>query len=117
MSVDYREETLLFFQCDVTSDPSTPPTVRWYSSGSDDDLTRSETPCAFVATKTLVMTIDPKSFANCAKYLGKYRCVGSNGYTRDNSTVMVTFHQVITLYYNLNKNQINFDDAIVPHYP
>ena len=91
MPVDFLEEKLFYFQCVVTSDPSTPPTVRWYKTEPTDYLVRNELPYVFVAMETLVIRIDPKCSANCTKYLGEYRCVGDNGYSRDSRTIKLAY--------------------------
>src|SRR6218665_2720703 len=95
VSVDFLEEKQLVFQCHVTSDPSTPPTVHWYKTQPFGDLVRDVPPYVNVTSEFLIITIDPKCSAECVKYLGEYRCVGNNGYSQDSQTI--TLHYVTRL--------------------
>ena len=95
--VDFLEGKQFIFQCHVTSDPSTPPTVQWYKTQPFGDLVRDELPYVNVTSEFLIITIDPNCSAECVKYLGEYRCVGDNGYSQDNETITLRHVYMSTL--------------------
>lgn len=91
VSVDFLDEKQFVFQCVVTSDPSTPPIVQWYKTEPFGDLVCSKPPYVNVTNKFLIITIYPNCSADCAQYLGEYRCVADNGYSQESRTITLSY--------------------------
>ena len=91
VSVDFPEEVQFVSQCCVTSDPSTPSTVEWRKVEPFGDLVRDEQPYVYVRKELLIVTTYPNCSSDCAKYLGEYRCIGNNNYSRDSGTITIPY--------------------------
>ena len=91
VAVDFLEEKQFVFQCYVTTDPSTPPTVLWYKTEPFGDLVRDEPPYVYVAKEFLIIMVYPNCSSQCSKYLGEYRCNGKNEYDEDNQTITLSY--------------------------
>ena len=90
-SVDFLEEKQFVFLCDVISDPSRPAIVRWYKTEPYGDLVRDEPPYIYVENRFLIIMVYPNCSSDCAKNLGEYRCIGDNGYSRENQTITISY--------------------------
>lgn len=92
VSVDLTKENWFQFNCRATSDPSTPPSVQWYKVGEyGQELVGQYNDSSNVFMEDGILTIytEPNCFTACEKYLGEYVCIGDNGYTQDNATVIL----------------------------
>ena len=91
VSVDFLEQKHFIFQCKATSDPSTPPTVRWYKTEPFGDLVRNEPPYILVEKEFLIIMVYPDCSSECSNYLGEYRCIGNNVYSQGNQTITLSY--------------------------
>ena len=91
VSVDFRHQKHFIFQCYVTSDPSTPPTVQWFKTEPFGDLVRNELPYILVEKEFLIIMIYPNCSSECSKYLGEYRCTGGSNYSSENQTITLSY--------------------------
>lgn len=96
VSIDWNEYRSLNFECDVAFDPSTPPTVRWYTIRHENEELVYSTPPGLILksvkgkpTVTLSITVSPNGTDSWIKYHGEYRCVASNGYSTAKKVVFL----------------------------
>ena len=83
VSVNVHEEHRVQFNCCVSSDPSTLPSIRWFKIGQfGDERVRNDPPFIRLVGGTLTFRINPNNTEDGGKgYLGEYKCVGDNGYS------------------------------------
>lgn len=91
MLVNFLKKQEFIFYCYVTSDPSTPATLRWHKTEPFNDLVRDEPPYVTVKNGFLVIMVYPNCSSVCAKYLGEYSCTGDNGYSRDSLKIFLSY--------------------------
>lgn len=73
--------------CRATSDPSTPPIVRWEKIKNDEEL---DLAIVTVENDTLIL-INRTCIPNPKRtnYQEEYMCIGDNGYSNDSSTIVI----------------------------
>jgi len=91
VSVDMNEGKEFTWECTVTSDPSTPPRVKWSKETEDGYRPLDEEPPALLLKDgTLKIHVVPNNKnQSWQTYLGKYRCDGENGYTNESAYVVL----------------------------
>src|SRR6218665_4045389 len=89
--VDFLKRREFVFQCNVTADPSTPPTLHWNKTEPYGDLVRNEPPYVYVKNEFLIIMFPPNCSSACAKYLGEYRCSGYNGHSREIRSITISY--------------------------
>ena len=96
VSVDMREEKNFTWQCTATSDPSTPPQVRWFKETKEGDkMVYEEPPVLLLRDGILKIHVVPNKTQGWEKYQGKYRCDGENGYTKESVNVALRVYSVL----------------------
>ena len=91
VTVNTNEEGRVELECRATSDPSTPPTIRWFKVEAEgEQLLHNEPPFVTVNAGLLSIHVAADATDKWSKYLGQYRCVADTGYSRVSQTVNIT---------------------------
>lgn len=119
ISVDMNDEKEFTWQCTATSDPSTPPQVRWFKETKEGDLLVYDGPPALsLSNGTLRIHVVPNKTQGWEQYQGKYRCDGENGYTKESVYAVLKIvnyqppgksHHLKTIRSNINQSQFFID--------
>ena len=111
VSVDMNEEKEFMWECKATSDPSTPPRVKWSKETEDGYMPVDEEPPALLLKDgTLKIHVVPnKKNHSWQKYQGTFRCDGGNDYTNESVYVVLRIKKFIAPGNPHCFNTITFD--------
>src|SRR6218665_467989 len=104
--VDFLTRKEFVFQCNVTSDPSTPPTLHWNKTEPYNDLVHEEPPYVYVKNEFLIIMFPPNCSSDCAKYLGEYKCSGYNGRNLEMRSITISYRPSTGKYATCNYNLV-----------
>jgi len=87
--VEMYEEKEVKFECSATSDPSTPPSVRWWykAENKEEEPVQENPPTVTIKDGALTIFVNPNGTQKWENYHGEYRCVGDNGYSKATAAV------------------------------
>ena len=86
--VEMYEEREVKFECSATSDPSTPPSVRWYKvENNEEQPVQDNPPTVTIKGGALTIYVNPNGTQKWTAYHGEYRCIGDNGYSKATAAV------------------------------
>lgn len=91
VSVEMKEEKQFTWVCTATSDPSTPPRVRWFKETKEggDKMVYEQPPVLLIRDGVLNIHVVPNKTQGWETYKGMYRCDGENGYSKESVYVVL----------------------------
>ena len=89
--VNASDERKIQFTCKATSDPSTPPIVRWYKVvNNKEELVYDDPPDIIVKNGVLNISFNTNNTRRWTDYKEEFRCIAENGYSKDMAQVNIT---------------------------